>query len=75
MDKDGNKRRLKHEEVAQLEKLRKMYNMRLEDKDNKKESITKNMMRNMKINGVNISKGTAESWQNMTRDYMNFTEN
>ena len=74
-DKAGNMRHLKHEEVAQLEKLKKMYNMKLEDKEDKQNSITKNMMKDMKINGVNISESTAESWQKMTRDYMNFTEN
>ena len=74
-DNKGETRYLEHGEVAQLEKLRKMYNMRPEDKDNKKESITKNMMKNMKIDGTNISKETAESWQKMAREYMNYKEN
>lgn len=68
-DRKGHHRSLLRSEVAQLPRMQKIYGIKAEDEEDKKEAIKNSMMEGMKIN-----EKTAIRFQELTREYVAFDE-
>ncbi len=67
---DSAKSEMSRSEVAQVARVRDMYDMKHKDGEKEKNNIQNAMIRDMKLN-----KDTADILQNLTRRYMDFTDN